>query len=172
MSEMVMEHSNMFSNKMPFRILWSLHTFQEKTMRYWPIPNNHCVLSNLIQAKIRFCYFIATFWSVFYIFYFQNLLLLYHIGMPIPYLKKSGIKNPKLITQVVRTIQHSAFGVVLDWPVQLSWIVLDFAIQDFWRYGIAPILCRTPLNLLKSALVKSFFNVKIGSNLQKKNFSS
>ena len=91
-----------------------------------------------IQAKISFCYFIATFWSVFYIFYFQNLLLLYHIGMPIPYLKKSGIKNPKLITQVVRTIQHSAFGVVLDWLVQLSWIVLDFAIQDFLRYGIAP----------------------------------
>ena len=125
---------------MPFRILWYLHTFQEKIMRYWPIPNNHCVLSNLMQAKISFCYFIATFWSVFYIFYFQNLLLLYHIGMPIPYLKKSGIKNPKLITQVVRTIQHSAFGVVLDWLVQLSWIVLDFAIQDFLRYGIAPLL--------------------------------
>ena len=34
--------------------------------------------------------------------------------MPIPYLKKSGIKNPKVITQVVGTIQHSAFGVVLD----------------------------------------------------------
>ena len=107
------------------------------------IPNNHCVLSDLIQPKISFSYFIATFSCIFYIFYFQNLLLLHHIGMPIPYLKKSGIKNPKVITQVVGTIQHSAFGVVLDWLVQLSWIVLDFAILDFLRYGIAPI---RPLN--------------------------
>ena len=35
--------------------------------------------------------------------------------MPIPYLKKSWIKNPKLITQVVQTIHHSAFDIVLDW---------------------------------------------------------
>ena len=144
------DHSNMFSNKIPFRILWSLHTFQEKIMPYWPIPNNHCVLSNLIEPKISFSYFIAAFWSVFSIFSFQNLLLLYHIGMPIPYLKKSWIKNPKLITQVVRTIQHSAFGVVLDWLVQLSWIVLDFAIPDFLRYGIAPLLAGKWFNSIKT----------------------
>ena len=75
--------------------------------------------------------------------------------MPIPYLKKSWIKNPKLITQVVRTIQHSAFGVVLDWLVQLSWIVLDFAIQDFLRYGIAPIPSTVYISLIPETAVMS-----------------
>ena len=132
-------HSNMISNKIPYRILWYQDLFKELDMSYWSIQNNRLVLINPKLLIIVFFLFRCCFLAIFLPFIIEILLLLYHIGMPIPYLKKSWIKNPKLITQVVRTIQHSAFGVVLDWLVQLSWIILDFATPDFLRYGIAPI---------------------------------
>ena len=60
------------------------------------------------------------------------LLLDCHIGMLIPILKSLGSQNPKLPTQVVhRSIQNLAFGVVLDYYVQLLCVVLDFVIRDF-----------------------------------------
>ena len=60
------------------------------------------------------------------------LLLDYHIGMLIPILKSLGSPNPKLPPQVVhKSIQNSAFGVVLDYYVQLSCVVSDFGIRDF-----------------------------------------
>ena len=142
------DHSNMFSNKntIPYFVILA------------DIPGiKHIILINskqpfrIDQSKTTTNLFFLPWcciWLFFCLLLVKILLLLHHIGMPIPYLKKSWIKNPKLITQVVRTIQHSAFGVVLDWLVQLSWIVLDFAIQDFLRYGIAPIL----------SLVKGFSN--------------
>ena len=128
----------MISNKIPYHILWYQDLFKELNMSYWSIQNNRLVLINPKLLIIVFFILMLCF-GHFLPFIIRILLLLYHIGMPIPCLKKYWIKNPKLITQVVRTIQHSAFGVVLDWPVQLSWIVLDFAIQDFLRYGLAPI---------------------------------
>ena len=50
-------HSNMFSNKMPFRILWSLHTFQEKTMRYWPLYR----FIGFVITYMRARYFLGSF---------------------------------------------------------------------------------------------------------------
>ena len=52
------------------------------------------------------------FWHNIFTSFLVNLLL-NPIGMLIPWLKKSWITNPKLLTWAL-TIQNSAFGVVLD----------------------------------------------------------
>ena len=73
-------HSNMLSNKMPCRILWSLQTFQKKIIPYWPIPNNHCILrhSNMISTKIAIWDFVI----------FTGILLSIHNN-------RFGLNNPK-----------------------------------------------------------------------------
>ena len=64
---------------------------------------NHMALTNPQRLQ---------FWCNIFTSFLVNLLL-DPIGMLIPWLKKSWITNPKLLTRVW-TIQNSAYGVVLD----------------------------------------------------------
>ena len=103
------------------------HAFQVFAIWHWSIRNGCYRLINLTILTQRFHKFFFNF-----AYKLRTLLLDCHIGMLIPILKSLGSQNPKLCTQVVhKSIQNSTFGVVLDCYVQLSCVVLGFAIRDF-----------------------------------------